>query len=99
MFSHEEIKLDYGMAEAMIQSFKAGHQELQQASGNMKKIADQLESGALLGKGGEAFVDAINGGLVPSINKLAEKFEELAGDVQDAVRFMQQADKRAKSKF
>ncbi|HRV91764.1 MAG TPA: WXG100 family type VII secretion target [Anaerolineae bacterium] len=97
--SYEEIKLDYGKAEAMIQSFNAGKQQLEQTNSQMKKIADQLQSGALLGKGGQAFTEAITGSLVPSIDKLTEKFEELAGDVQAAINYMQQADRRAKSKF
>ena len=97
--SYEEIKLDYGKAEAMIQSFNAGKQQLEQTNSQMKKIADQLQSGALLGKGGQAFTEAITGSLVPSIDKLTEKFEELAGDVQAAINYMQQADRRSKSKF
>ncbi|MCB0175007.1 MAG: WXG100 family type VII secretion target, partial [Anaerolineae bacterium] len=92
--SYEEIKLDYGKAEAMIQSFNAGKQQLEQTNSQMKKIADQLQSGALLGKGGQAFTEAITGSLVPSIDKLTEKFEELAGDVQAAINYMQQADRR-----
>lgn len=97
--SHEEIKLDYGKAEAMIQSFNAGKQQLEQTNAQMKKIADQLQSGALLGKGGQAFTDAITDSLVPSIDKLTDKFEEMAKDVQDAINFMKEADRRSKSKF
>ncbi|MCB0167086.1 MAG: WXG100 family type VII secretion target [Anaerolineae bacterium] len=97
--AHEEIKLDYGKAEDMIKAFNAGEEQLKQTNAQMKKIAEQLQSGALLGKGGEAFKDAINGSLVPSITKLTDKFKEMAGDVQAAINFMQEADRRAKSKF
>lgn len=97
--SYEEIKLEYDKAEDMITAFNAGKQQLEQTNSQMKKIADQLQSGALLGKGGEAFNNAITSNLVPSIDKLAEKFDEMAGDVQAAINFMKEADRRSKSKF
>ena len=97
--SYEEIKLDYVKAEDMIKAFQAGQQDLQTAQTNMSKVAQQLEDGALLGKGGEEFKNAINGPLVGSIKKLEEKFQEMAEDVQKAIDFMKQADQKAKSKF
>jgi hypothetical protein len=52
-----------------------------------------------LGRGGDAFTDAIRSKLCPAIGRLTDKFKELAGDVQKAIDYMQQADKTSASKF
>ncbi len=51
----------------------------------------------MLGQGGAAFVEAVNGKLVPAINRLEQKFVELQNDVLKAMRDMQQADAKSKS--
>ena len=93
------IKLDYGLAEDMINTFKQGAEQLQDTMQEMQSLANTLEEGALLGQGGDAFVDAIRGKLCPAIAKLTDKFNELADDVAQAVRFMQEADRASKSQF
>ena len=67
--------------------------------GLLGTVAGMLEEGALLGRGGEAFTDAIRSKLCPAIMRLDDKFQELAGDVQKAIDYMQQADKTSASKF
>ncbi len=66
---------------------------------DMQSIANTLEEGALLGRGGSAFTDCIRSRLCPSISRLTEKFQELAGDVQTAIEFMRQAEEAAKRRF
>lgn len=97
--STDIIKLDYGLAEDMINTFKQGVEQLQDTMQEMQTLANTLEEGALLGQGGDAFVDAIRSKLCPAIAKLTEKFNELADDVAQAVRFMQEADRASKSQF
>jgi len=97
--STDIIKLDYGLAEEMINTFKQGVEQLQDTMQEMQTLANTLEEGALLGQGGDAFVDAIRSKLCPAIAKLTEKFNELADDVAQAVRFMQEADRASKSQF
>ena len=65
----------------------------------MQAIATALEDGALLGLGGEAFVEGIRSKLAPAINRLASKFTELDHDVRAAMRYAMQADIESKSKF
>jgi hypothetical protein len=65
----------------------------------MNKIAQMLEEGALLGRGGQSFVEAIHTKLCPSLKKLSEKYTELERDVQAAIKFMKQADSESKSQF
>ncbi len=95
----EEIKLVYQTAEEMIQIFAKGKEQLEKTNHAMQGIAQQLEGGALLGQGGEAFKEAIRGKLCPAITKLTDKFEELMGDVHKAIEYMQEADRTSKSKF
>ncbi len=93
------IKLEYAKAEEMIRSFQQGREQLQRSLQEMQGLATTIEEGALLGQGGDAFVEAIRTKLTQSITKLSEKFEELAGDVAQAVKYMQEADKTSKAQF
>lgn len=95
----EKIKLDYRLAEEMIRTFQQGQEQLQSTMQEMQGIANMLESGALLGKGGDAFREAIRGKLCPSIGRLTDKFVELQRDVQAAVNYMRQADAESRQKF
>ena len=88
----EIIKMDYGLMEDMSQTFKQGVEQLQDTNQVMQNSANELEDGALLGRGGVAFTEAIRGKLCPAIARLTEKFEELAGDIQKAMDDMQSAD-------
>lgn len=95
----DEIKLDYGLAETMANVFGQGVEELQDVMQEMQNIANTLEGGVLLGRGGQALTDAIRSSLAPSMTKLIAKFEELQGDVQTAIQAMRQADTAAKGQF
>ncbi len=95
----EEIKLVYATAEDMIRIFDQGVQQLHETNREMQGIAGMLQEGALLGQGGTAFNEAIRGKLCPAIAKLAQKFQELSGDVQKAIEYMQEADRTSKGKF
>lgn len=93
------IKMDYPKMEAMAQSFRRGSQDLQNTNQAMRNIAKTLEGGALIGDGGSAFVQAINGKLLPAIQKLNEKFDELAQDVEKAMQDMKEADSYSNQQF
>lgn len=95
----EEIKLVYATAEDMIRIFDQGVQQLHETEREMQGVASRLQEGALLGQGGTAFDDAIRGKLCPAIARLAQKFQELSGDVHKAIEYMQEADRTSKSKF
>lgn len=95
----DEIKLVYATAEDMIHTFEKGVEQLEKTMQEMQALAGQLEGGALLGQGGQAFTEAIRGKLCPAIGRLDDKFKELAGDVHKAIEYMQQADRTSKGKF
>ncbi len=95
----DEIRVVYPDMEEMSRTFQRGAEQLRETMQEMQSIASVLEDGALLGRGGEAFVDAIRGKLCPAINRLASKFQELDRDVQAAVRYAQQADREAQRMY
>jgi len=86
------IKMDYGLMEEMKQTFLQGVEQLEDTMQEMQSIANTLEDGALLGRGGDAFTESIRGKLSPAIARLTDKFTELAGDVEKAMGDMRSAD-------
>lgn len=95
----EEIKIVYEIAEAMAQTFAQSQQQVQETMQAVQSIANALEGGALIGLGGDAFVEVIRGTFTPALTKLGDKFQELEGDVKKAINLMQEADKTSESKF
>ncbi len=95
----DKIKLDYGLAAEMIRTFQQGAEQLQDTAQEMQVIANTIEGGALLGRGGEAFTEAIRGKLCPAIARLTEKYQELAQDVNDAMQLMREADANTQKTF
>lgn len=93
--AHDVIKLDYPKAEEMRKTFKASVQQIEATTKEMTTIASTLQDGALLGAGGAAYVEAIRTRLIPSLNKLKAKYEELDKDVAAAVKAMQDQDRAA----
>jgi len=88
----DEIKLNYPMAEEMVKAFKESVGQIQETVQEVLNIAGAMEEGALRGRAGEIFVEALQRQFVPALNRLNTKFDELADDVQKAIKAMQQAD-------
>lgn len=93
------IKMDYGLMEDMSQTFQQGVEQLENTMQEMQSIANALEDGVLLGRGGAAFTDAIRGKLCPAIARMTDKFNELAGDIQKAMADMKSADSTSQQQF
>jgi uncharacterized protein YukE len=93
--ANDEIKLDYGKAAKMASAFKAGKEELEATKQAMVKIASDLEGGAMLGTGGEAYVHAIREIFVKNLDKFISKIDEEVADVNNAIKDMQEADSSA----
>jgi uncharacterized protein YukE len=81
----DEIKLNYPMAEEMVKAFKESVGQIQETVQEVLNIAGAMEEGALRGR-------ALQRQFVPALNRLNTKFDELADDVQKAIKAMQQAD-------
>ncbi len=86
------IKMDYGLMEDMNRTFLQGVEQLQDTNQAMQSIANELEDGALLGRGGVAFTEALRDKLCPAISRLTDKFQELAEDINKAMEDMRSAD-------
>jgi WXG100 family type VII secretion target len=86
------IKMDYGLMEDMNRSFLQGVEQLQDTMQEMQSVANELEDGALLGRGGAAFTEAIRDKLCPAISRLTDKYQELADDIMKAMDDMKSAD-------
>ncbi len=94
-----KIKMNYPKMRKMSRTFRQGGNTLEDTLKEMKAVADALENGALLGRGGQAFAHAINGPLARSINKLIAKFKELDKDINLAVKDMKEADTESQRLF
>lgn len=88
----DEIKMDYGLMEDMSKTFQQSVEQLQDTLQAMQNVANELEDGALLGRGGDAFTEAIRNKLSPAISRLTEKMQELSEDVNKAMEDMRSAD-------
>lgn len=88
----DEIRMDYGLMEDMSKTFQQSVEQLQDTLQAVQNIANELEDGALLGRGGDAFTEAIRNKLSPAISRLTEKMQELSEDVNKAMDDMRSAD-------
>lgn len=95
----EIIKLNYPAMQEMAQQCKAAQQRLMETARLAQQIGNEMQNGALIGDAGDAFANALLSALVPSVNKLSQKFEEIAKDIQGAISDMQAQDKSAGGLF
>lgn len=97
--SKEKIRLVYASAEDMAAAFQKSAEQVEQTAQDVQGIAATLEGGALRGRGGNEFVQAIKGQLVPALARLTAKFHELDKDVKVAIKAMKEQDARAARGF
>jgi WXG100 family type VII secretion target len=97
--ANDEIRVVDESMDEMAQTFNQGVEQLQDTLQEMQTITNVLEEGALLGRGGDAFKEALRGKLSPTLSKLTEKFEELRDDVLAAKQYAEEADRQSKSMF
>jgi WXG100 family type VII secretion target len=95
----ETLKMNYAGMAQMQRLLQNAASEVQGLSSDVKNIAGSLESGVLLGQAGSAFADKLKGRLVHSLDGLASKYQELAGEVGGAMQDMQQADQSSTGGF
>ncbi|PKO13951.1 MAG: hypothetical protein CVU39_16350 [Chloroflexi bacterium HGW-Chloroflexi-10] len=95
----EVIKMNYPAMQEMAQHCKSTAQRLLETVRMAQQISQEMQNGALVGDAGEAFSNALTGAFVNSVNKLSQKFDELAKDIEGAVADMQASDKGAGGLF
>ena len=94
-----DVRMNYGSMEKMEKEFDAAAKQLDDSSREMEKIAKMMEDGALHGVGGDAFREAIQGSLLPAMDSLIFKMNELSGDINGAVAATRDGVSTAKSRF
>lgn len=93
------IKLNYPAMQEMAQQCKAASQRLTETARLAQSIGQEMQNGALVGDAGDAFTNAIQSALLPAVQKLSQKFEEIAKDITGAIADMQAQDKGAGGLF
>jgi uncharacterized protein YukE len=92
-------RMNYNSMDKMAAEFKNAATQIEQSMSAMKKLVGMMEGGALVGMGGEAFREAINGKLLPRMNILKGKMTELERDIKGAVSATRDGVKTAQSRF
>jgi uncharacterized protein YukE len=95
----EQVRMNYDTMREMTKEFKAAQAQLQETLKVVQNIGKDMEGGGLQGQAGQTMVGAINGPLTKSLKKLADKMGELAKDIDDARRAMEEGVKVAKNRF
>lgn len=93
------IQMNYGMMQEMSQKCKETAQLLSETMRELSQLAEQLDGGVLVGRAGNALSDGIRGRFVPSINRLQDKFNEIAGDLMGAMSDLQSSDSKSSKYF
>ena len=73
----EVIKLNYPAMREMAQQCKTAKERLTETARLAQQIGNEMQNGALIGDAGDAFSQALLTALVPSVNKLSLKFDEI----------------------
>jgi len=91
--------MNYNSMESMQKAFHQAHQQVTESVSEMEKLAKTLEDGALLGTAGDAFKDAIRSKLIKRMKTVADKLQELEGDINGAVLATRDGVSTAQSRF
>ncbi len=94
-----DVQMDFDLMEDMARLFKEGAQHMDDLIRAMQDIANRLDDGALLGRGGQAMSDAIRDKLNTNDARLQDKLEELSYDVYGALVDLRDGDTEAASRF
>jgi len=94
-----DVRMNYESMDTMADQFFKAAEQLDDTMGDMQKVAQMMEGGALHGNTGSAFVDAIQSQLVPAMNIMRDKLSEMGEDIKAAVEFTRDGVTSARSKF
>lgn len=94
-----DVQMDFDMMEDMARLFREGAQHMDDLIRAMQDVANRLDDGALLGRGGQAFSEAIRDKLNTRIGMLQDKLTELSMDVYGALVDLRDGDTEAASRF
>jgi len=91
--------MNYAEVLEMASACKAAAQQLEETQTVMAGVGARLEDGGLIGEAGDEFADALRSRLTPSLNRMRDKFLEIAKDLNGAVEIMRDGVDTAESRF
>ncbi|MBM4423810.1 MAG: hypothetical protein FJ030_10505 [Chloroflexi bacterium] len=94
-----DVRMNYNSMEQMQKTFHQAHQQIDETSREMEKVAKLMEDGALLGYAGDAFREAIRSKLAKRLKALGEKMQELERDINGAIIATRDGVSTAQSRF
>lgn len=94
-----DVQMDFDMMEDMARLFRESAQHMDDLIRAMQDVANRLDDGALLGRGGQAFAEAIRDKLNVRIGMLQDKLTEMSFDVYGALVDLRDGDTEAASRF
>lgn len=92
-------KMVYESMEEMSKTFTKGKAQIAEMVTSMNKVAQKLEGGALKGKGGDMFAQALKETLKAKLDKIAQAMQELSTDVSKAMAEMKQVEQQDTKMF
>jgi uncharacterized protein YukE len=95
----DQQKMVYAVVEEMQSTLNIAAEDLSEVAEAMKRVAQMIGNGALLGMGGDSFVDALNGKFAPAIERLAERLRDEGNYVQREIDDMREAEQRSRGLF
>lgn len=95
----ETIRVNYAALTEMADHCAKVADRLRQTVETGKKVAGDMNNGALVGDTGATFSAALSGPFSTSVGKLADKFTEVADDIKKAMDDMKKADSSAGGNF
>lgn len=76
----------------MAQVMKQINEVQQQAYSPIQQMVQQVVSGIWIGRGADAFVEELNGLIMPDINQVTDNMTLMNNNIQQAVEIIDQAD-------
>ncbi len=94
-----DVVMEFDMMREMTKTFGEAAQRLETDLKMLKAIITLVEGGVLTGGPGNKLIDYIDQTLVPETDTLQRKMEELAVDVDNARKFLEEGDETAAGRF
>jgi len=93
------IHIDIPLGMVMARTMGEADQQLDATIGEMNKVLSLLEDGGLKGDAGNALVEAMRSSLIPAVQRLRDKSEELKKDIEADIRLMTGIDQEQASRM
>ena|SRR5712692_2003411 len=97
--AQHDVQMSYDVMEQMADSLRSGAQQFEDTHRTVQQIVSMLEGGALLGAAGQKLAETLKTKLSSKLQSGGQRLDELAKDIEGAMRDMQQADSSAAGKF